>query len=71
MTVRTPLKKKEAVMSTLDRCPGNELNKSVSILSCTCDACGKENEVYADELNKKNKCSSCGAILDTSKITTV
>ena len=54
-------------MSTLDRCPGNELNKSASILTCKCKACGKENEVYADEVNKKNKCSSCGEILDTSK----
>ncbi len=54
-------------MSTLDRCPGNELNKSVSILSCKCGACGKENEVYEDEQNKQLKCSSCGELLDTSK----
>lgn len=54
-------------MSTLDRCPGNELNKTLSVLSCICDACGKENEVFADEANKKVKCSSCGELLDTSK----
>lgn len=54
-------------MSTLDRCPGNELNKSLAVLSCKCDACGKENEVFADEVSKTVKCSSCGEPLDTSK----
>lgn len=56
-------------MSTLDRCPGNELNKTLSVLSCKCDACGKDNEVFADEVNKKRKCSSCGEPLDTAKCT--
>ena len=54
-------------MATTQRCPGNELNKSLQTYSCKCPSCGKENEVFADELNKPRKCSSCGKDLDTSK----
>ncbi len=54
-------------MSTLERCPGNELNKSVSIFTIACKSCGKDNEVFADEIKKSVKCSACGELLDTSK----
>lgn len=54
-------------METVPRCPGNELNKNLNIFSCTCDSCGKDNEIFADEVNKSQKCSGCGAVLDTSK----
>lgn len=53
-------------MSTLDRCPGNELNKSLTVYNFVCKKCGKENEIFADETGKTNKCSACGEILDTS-----
>lgn len=49
------------------RCPGNELNKSLSAYSCDCPSCGKENEIFGDERNKKHKCSACGAELDMTK----
>ena len=49
------------------RCPGNELNKTLSAYTCECPSCGQENEIFADEMKKKNKCSACGAELDTSK----
>lgn len=51
---------------TTTRCPGNELNKSVKTLACKCPSCGKKNEIFADEVNKKHKCEACGAELDTS-----
>ncbi len=54
-------------MTTLDRCPGNELNKSVSIFNIACKSCGKENEVFADEIKKSVKCTVCGEFLDTSE----
>ncbi|MBU0995239.1 MAG: hypothetical protein KJ737_22310 [Proteobacteria bacterium] len=53
-------------MTTTARCPGNELNKSVQTLSCKCPSCGKENEIFSDELNKKHTCTACGKKLDTS-----
>lgn len=49
------------------RCPGNELNKSLSTSICVCASCGKENEIFADEMNKKHSCTACGAALDLSK----
>ena len=54
-------------MSTLDRCPGNELNKTASIFTIACKSCGKENEVFADEIKKSVKCTACGELLDTSE----
>ncbi|MBU1171837.1 MAG: hypothetical protein KKD44_19965 [Proteobacteria bacterium] len=49
------------------RCPGNELNKSLSTFSCDCPSCGKANEIFGDEMNKKHKCTACGTDLDLSK----
>lgn len=49
------------------RCPGNELNKSLSTYSCLCSSCGKDNEIFADEITKKHSCEACGAPLDLSK----
>lgn len=46
-------------MSTLERCPGNDQQKSFTIINVTCHACGEINEVYSDELNKKHKCDKC------------
>ncbi len=56
-------------MTTTQRCPGNELNKSLQTYSCKCSSCGKENEFFSDELNKIIKCSQCGSELDTSQCT--
>ena len=33
------------------RCPGNELNKSLTTYTCDCPSCGKENEIFGDEMN--------------------
>jgi len=49
------------------RCPGNELNKSLITYACACPSCGKENEVFGDEMNKTHKCVACGTALDLSK----
>ena len=46
-------------MSTLDKCPGNDQQKSFAIINVKCHACGEENEVYTDELHKKPKCDKC------------
>ncbi len=54
-------------MTTTERCPGNELNKTLNVITYKCASCGKENEVFGDELNKEHKCASCGTKLDTSK----
>lgn len=49
------------------RCPGNELNKSLKTFVCTCSSCGKENEIFADEMNRKHACTACGTALDLTK----
>lgn len=54
-------------METTQRCPGNELNKSLTVYTCECPSCGKENEIFSDELKKARKCSACGAELDMNK----
>ncbi len=53
-------------MDTTQRCPGNELNKSLQTYECKCSECGKENELFSDELNKSHKCTGCGVVLDTT-----
>ncbi len=45
-------------------CPGFESNKSLSELKLKCSECGKEVEVFSDELDKKVKCPGCGTMLD-------
>lgn len=55
-------------MTEATRCPGNELNKSVQMINVKCGKCGKENEIFADEVGKAHKCTSCGAELDLSNV---
>ncbi|MCP3922902.1 MAG: hypothetical protein GY714_09980 [Desulfobacterales bacterium] len=50
-------------MSTIDRCPGNDQQKSFTIINVTCHACGEINEVYSDELQKKQTCDKCSVEL--------
>lgn len=55
-------------MESTQRCPGNELNKTLNAYDVKCPSCGKVNEIFNDEVNKKNKCSGCGTELDTSQL---
>ena len=55
-------------MTETTRCPGNELNKNLKVFTVKCQKCGKENEIFADEINKAQKCSACNAVLDVSGI---
>ena len=48
-------------------CPGFEANKTLSEVKVKCPACGKETEIFADELGKTIKCSACGASIETKK----
>ena len=48
------------------RCPGNELNKSLKVINVECSKCGKENEIFGDELNKTQRCQNCNTELDTT-----
>lgn len=45
-------------------CPGFESNKTLNEVKIKCPTCGKESEVFADELKKDAKCSACGASFD-------
>ncbi len=56
-------------MTDTQRCPGKELNKTLQSYICKCPECGKENEIFSDELNKTQKCTACGVVLDTSQCT--
>ena len=53
-------------MKEPQRCPGNDIQKTFKIFSVTCKKCGEENEVYSDELYKKQNCSKCKKELDLS-----
>jgi ribosomal protein S27E len=48
-------------------CPGFEANKKLAEVKVKCPACGKEMEVFSDELGKTIKCSACGAAIETKK----
>ncbi len=56
-------------MNTTQRCPGNELNKSLQTYKCKCPECGKENEFFSDELNKSHKCVGCGVTVEMTSCT--
>ncbi|MEE4166646.1 MAG: hypothetical protein V2I35_11655 [Desulfocapsaceae bacterium] len=48
-------------------CPGFESNKALSAVKIKCPDCGKEMEIFSDEIDKKIKCPDCGALLDPRK----
>ena len=54
-------------MDSTQRCPGNELNKTLVTFICECTSCGTDNEIFGDEIKKSHKCTKCGAELDLSK----
>ena len=51
-------------MSTPQHCPGFEQLKDLKSFTCKCPACGKENEIFADEFDRTHKCTACGKIID-------
>lgn len=48
-------------------CPGFEANKTLSAVKVRCPQCGKEWEIFSDELEKNVKCSACNVMLDPKK----
>lgn len=50
-------------------CPGFENNKSLSEIALKCPECGKEWEIFSDELEKGAKCPSCRASVDPKTAT--
>ncbi|MGB3210965.1 MAG: hypothetical protein WBB19_09705 [Desulforhopalus sp.] len=49
---------------TDQHCPGFESNKSLNEVKIKCPECGKEWEIFSDEVEKNAKCSACGAVVD-------
>lgn len=45
-------------------CPGFESNKSIKEVKIKCAECGKEFEIFSDEVEKKVKCPACSAMVD-------
>jgi len=45
-------------------CPGFESNKSLSEIKLKCPDCGKEVEIFSDEVSKQIKCPGCNSLLD-------
>jgi len=53
-------------MSEQQHCPGFESNKSLSEVIVKCPECGKEQEIFSDELGKNIKCNACSALFDSA-----
>jgi DNA-directed RNA polymerase subunit RPC12/RpoP len=49
---------------TNQHCPGFESNKSLNAVKLRCPDCGKEVEVFSDEMDKVVKCPKCGKKVD-------
>ncbi|MEJ2135622.1 MAG: hypothetical protein P8X86_10295 [Desulfofustis sp.] len=47
-------------------CPGFEANKSLSEVTVKCPDCGKEQEIFSDELGKQVKCKECDSLFDST-----
>ncbi len=56
-------------MTTPQHCPGYEQHKNLKSFECTCPNCGKEKEIFSDELDKKNFCKGCGQEIDMTQFT--
>ncbi|MGD9041113.1 MAG: hypothetical protein PVH82_15830 [Desulfobacteraceae bacterium] len=54
-------------METPQHCPGFETLRELESFLCTCPECGKEIEVFSDELKKKHICPKCGKQIDCAK----
>ena len=54
-------------MITLRHCPGFETYKHLKSFSCKCSECGKEKEIFSDEMEKKHTCKGCGKKMDFDK----
>lgn len=52
-------------MSDSDQhCPGFESNKSLNEVKLKCPECNAEFEIFSDEIEKKAKCTACGASIE-------
>jgi ribosomal protein S27E len=51
-------------MTTPNHCPGFEQLKDLKSFVCDCPECGKENEIFSDEYNRKHTCVGCGKPID-------
>jgi ribosomal protein S27E len=49
---------------TDQHCPGFESNKTLNEVKVKCPECGKEWDIFSDEVDKKTKCAACGAVVD-------
>jgi len=49
---------------TDQHCPGFEANKSLSEVKLKCPDCGKEFDVFSDEVGNVAKCPACSAKVD-------
>lgn len=52
-----------------EHCPGFESNKTLKEVKIKCPECGKEWEIFSDEVEKNVKCSACGAMVDAKSAT--
>ncbi len=56
-------------MTTPQHCPGYEQHKNLKSFECKCPNCGKEKEIFSDELDKKHFCKGCGQEIDMTQFT--
>ena len=49
---------------TDQHCPGFESNKTLNEIKVKCPDCGKEIEIFSDEMTKKVKCPACSSMFD-------
>ena len=56
-------------MSIPRHCPGFEQFKNLKSFLCKCPNCGKEIEIFSDELDRPHTCKSCQKEVDFTKCT--
>jgi len=54
-------------MNTPMHCPGLQAHKSLSAFTCKCSNCGKEKEIFSDELDRPHVCPRCNEPLDLTR----
>jgi uncharacterized protein (DUF983 family) len=51
-------------MSTSSHCPGFIELKHLKTFACKCPRCGKEKDIFSDELHRIHRCAACGKEID-------
>jgi hypothetical protein len=58
------LERRRDNMTTPQHCPGFENFKNLTSFFCKCPRCGRELEIFSDEVDREHFCKACNQKID-------